>query len=910
MKFIHIIGLLFFIYPVIPLPTSASQLPERYINRVWTAKDGLPQNTISDITQDKNGYMWIATDDGLARFDGIRFRVFNKYNTDALKSNSITCLLLGRDGGLWIGTFGGGLTLYRNNTFKNFDSQSGLESDFIWAIAEDRAGNLWVGTNGSGLRRRQRDRFGAFTAEQGLSNNIIRTICQDHQGDLWVGSESGLFRLENGKIERYTTSDGLSDTTITAVCEDSRHNLWVGTIDGLNRYRYSGGGFFTYTSQNGLASNLVMSIMEDREQNIWVATEGGLSRYRADDDRFETFSGQLSLSDHILTDLFEDREGNLWIGTASKGLNMLHRGRFTVYDSESGLSSNFVRSVFQDSRGALWIGTYGGGLNLIRDGKVSVLTKQQGLPSNFVNTICSRGQGGLWVGTQRGFARCRDDTIDHVYYPDAREDRAVLCLYEDREGDLWIGTQGHGLYRYDRVEERFYGYTIKEGLSNNFVISITQDPQGALWVGTVHGLNRIRDNTVTVYTQIHGLTNDTIYDIYCDPDGVIWIGTNGGGLNCLKDGKFTAFGEEHGLFHNVIYRILEDQKGYLWMTSNRGIFSVAKGELHQVAAGKKDTFICSYFQESDGIKSAVCSGGVQPAGWKGIDGALYFPTNKGVAAINPETIELNQVKPTVVIEKMWVNGTPQPLEKDLKLPADVDSLKFQFTALSFTIPEKVAFSYRLFGFDQEWRDTHSRESIVYTDLRPGKYRFKLVACNNDGIWNYKGASHSFRIKQKFYQTFGFIVASAIFLFSLLLFLLHRRRRLVQERGKGKKYQASPLTPYQSRLYLQQLLTYMREEQPYTDPELSLAGLATQLSIPPKQLSQIINEELEQNFKNFLNQYRVEEAQKKLLDPKEKDFVILKIAYEVGFNSKSVFNAAFKNFTGMSPSEYRKKFSDL
>lgn len=910
MKFIYTVIIFLFFHPAIIINSSAGPQSDRYINRVWTTKDGLPQHTINAIVQDHNGYVWIGTEDGLARFDGIQFKIFNKYNTDGLKHNSITCLTMNRHGDLWIGTFGGGLTLYQNGAFRNFNSENGLINNFIWTVVEDREGNLWIGTNGSGLLNCPEGKLTASRVELGLTNNIIRTICQDHRGALWVGSENGLSRMKNGKIENYTTRDGLTDTTITAIYEDSKQTLWIGTIDGLNRYRYDEDGFFTYTTKNGLASNLIMSILEDRNSSIWVATEGGPCRLRPGGDRFETFQNNLGLSDHILTELFEDREGNLWVGTAGKGVNMLHQGRFTVYDTGSGLSSNSVRAVFQDDSGTLWVGTYGGGLNVVKDGIIRKISKEQGLPSNFVNSVYGRRDGGVWIGTQRGFARYRNAGIDHVYYPDAREDLAVLCLYEDRTGDLWIGTQGHGLYRYSYVDEAFHSYTIKEGLSNQFVIAISQDRQGSIWVGTNHGLNRLQNDNFTVFTRIHGLSSNTIYDIYCDAEGTVWLGTNGGGLNCYKNGKFIYFTENQGLFNNVIYRILEDHKDYLWMTSNRGIFSVSKRDLDQVAAGDEDVLNCSYFQESDGIKSSVCSGGVQPAGWKGNDGTLYFPTNKGIAAINPEKIEFNRIKPTVLIEKVIVNGVSVPLEQDMKFSSDVNTIKFQFTALSFTVPEKVRFSYRLFGHENEWRESHSRESIVYSDLTSGRYQFRLIACNNDGIWNYKGAALPFRIKAKFYRSLDFFMITAAVLFSLLLFLLHKKRVSRPERARQKKYQASTLKPYQSRLYLQRLLTHMRQEKPYTDPELTLAKLANQLSMPPKQLSQIINEELDQNFKNFLNQYRVEEAQKKLLDPKEKDFVVLKIAYEVGFNSKSVFNAAFKSFTGMSPSEYRKKFSEL
>ena len=346
------------------------------------------------------------------------------------------------------------------------------------------------------------------------------------------------------------------------------------------------------------------------------------------------------------------------------------------------------------------------------------------------------------------------------------------------------------------------------------------------------------------------------------------------------------------------------------MSSNNGIFYIPKQDLLAYDAQNPRPVTCNYFQQRDGIKSAVCTGGGQPAGFKGPAGILYFPTINGVASIYPEGIELNQVRPNVLLEKMLVDGVPVDVSDNMTFPAGTGRIEFHYTAPSLVVPEKVRFSYRLFGHDKTWHETAERRSIRYDGLEYGDFRFKVIACNNDRVWNYKGSSVEFTILPYLYQNFWFKMLLLCVFFLAILLVFYKKRQLKFEPPQKEKYKDSPLTPRKSQVYLQRVMDFMAQEKPYRDPNITLAKLAARLSIPTKQMSQIINEEREQNFKNFLNQYRVEEACKKLLDPKEKDFVLLKIAYEVGFNSKSVFNAAFKKFTGMSPSEYRKKFSDF
>jgi ligand-binding sensor domain-containing protein/AraC-like DNA-binding protein len=909
----HLKGILLALLVILsihPFFAATPKVPE-YFNRTWSYKDGLPQNTIYDINQDHHGFLWVGTANGLVRFDGANFKTYNKYITDEIKNNAITSIHFSGRGALWIGTFGGGITVFngKTHTFRNYSAKDGLLSDFIWTIAEDKHHTIWAGTNGGGLAYFRGGRFHHYTTDSGLSDNIVYSVLPAKDDTLWIGTANGLDILKNGKIERDVTDGDLTDRTITTLLMDKDNTLWIGTLNGLNRYK--DGTISKYNKEDGLADNLVRSILRDKNGLLWIATEGGLNLFR--DGKLETAGDTIRLSDQSLMKLFEDREGNLWIGTSGNGLNKLHQSHFSVLDEERGLSSNSIKSIYKEKDGTIWIATNGGGLNRFDKDGIEIFREEHGLPSDFVYSVYSHGDSGVWIGTRQGLARIDNGTIKkiEVPLPDYRPYRrqpTVNCLYQDFNKHLWIGTQGQGLYVYDG--RTFRNFSTVNVLRDNFITVVTQDQAGTYWIGTNGGLHSYGAGKFTSYTTGHGLSSNLIRDVHCDRSGAVWIATDGGGLNLLKRGRIRIFKTDQGLFNNVIYRILEDHKGHLWMSSNNGIFYVPKQDLLAYDPQHPKPVSCNYFQQRDGVKSAVCTGGVQPAGFKGPAGILYFPTNNGVASIYPEDLELNQVRPNVLLEKLLVDGVPVDVEDNLTFPAGTQTIQFHYTAPSLVVPEQVKFSYRLFGHDNTWHETGERESIRYDRLKHGDFRFKVIACNNDRVWNYKGDSIEFTIRPYLYQNFWFKALLLCLFFLGILSLLYKNRQYKLDPPPKGKYKDSPLTPRKSQVYLQKVMDYMEKEKPYRDPNITLAKLAARLSIPTKQMSQIINEEREQNFKNFLNQYRVEEACKKLLDPKEKDFVLLKIAHEVGFNSKSVFNAAFKKFTGMSPSEYRKKFSDF
>lgn len=750
---------------------------------VWTTDHGLPQNSVNAIVQTGDGYLWLGTQEGLVRFDGIRFSVFDKQNTPEIKGNWISCLFEDREGNLWIGTRGEGLNRFKDGKFSTYTTNEGLSNNTVYALYEDRDENLWIGTSG-GLNRLKEGDFTVYTTAEGLSNNSVLSLFEGKDGSLWIGTSGGLNRFKNEKFTAYTTAEGLSNNRVRALYEDHDGSLWIGTTGGgLNRL--TDGTFTTYGANEGLSKDIVNCLYEDRDGNLWIGTDGGgLNRLK--NGTITAFTTTESLSNNVVFSLYEDRERNLWVGTNGWGLNRLKDGKFTAYTTEEGLSANVVFPILQDHNADLWIGTWGG-LNRLKDGSITAYTTKP------VVSLYEDHEKGLWIGTGEGMSRFKDGKFTAYTTNEGLSNNIVFSFYEDHERNLWIGTGGGGLNRLS--DGKFTSYTTKDGLTNNAVHYLYGDNDGSLWIGTRGGLNHFKDGKFTTYTTTEGLSDNIVYCIYRDRDENLWIGTEKGGLNRFKNGKFTAYTTKDGLFNDLVTQILEDSKGNLWMSCNKGIFRVSKKELDDYDQGKTKSIHSVAYGKLDGMKSQECNGSVQPAGWKTSDGKLWFPTARGAVVIDPENIRINKVPPPVVIEQVVVDqdmiNTRDKLEP-ITIPPGMENLEIHYTGLSFRTPERVKFQYKLEGFDNNWIAADTRRVAYYTNIPHGEYTFRLKASNDDGIWNEKGTSFSFYLKPYFYQTYWFYGLCALAVVAVVLGghrirvrQLHNRQlelaNLVQER---------------------------------------------------------------------------------------------------------------------------------
>jgi two-component system sensor histidine kinase/response regulator len=742
---------------------------EEYVHEVWRVEDGLPHQSVRCLLQSTDGYIWVGTVEGLARFDGVRFTIFNKSNTVEIKNNNITALYEDSRGDIWIGT-SGGLNRLKDGKFSSYTTRDGLSHDEVLSICGDKNNNTWIGTAG-GLNCLKDGIFTIYTIKDGLLSNRVSALDMDRKGNLWIGTSIGLNRLQDGKITGYTAKDGLYGSVITYIYADPAGNLWIATMEGLNRLR--DGKFSVYPAQDGLSNNYVSAIYEDRSGSLWIAAHRGLNRLR--NGIFTTFSEKNSpLNNMAFSSFIEDKEGSFWLGSLD-GLSRLKDRAFTIINTKDGLSGDIIYSVMEDRGGSYWICTGASGLNRWKDGEVTIYTTKDGLSSNNLSIAFEDREGALWIGTLGGGVSRFKDGIFKVYTTaNGLSHNTVLAIMEDREGSLWFGTYGGGL---DRLKNgKFEVFNIKSGLSNNIVRTIYEDSKGTLWIGTSGGgLNRFKDGTFTAYTMKEGLSSNRIRPIYEDKDGVLWIGTYGGGLIRLKDGKFTNYTTEVGLFNDIVHQILEDDGGNLWMSCNNGIFRVKKNDLNDFAEARINSVKCVSYGTFDGMKSSECNGISQPPGFKNCDGKLWFPTMNGVAVIDPSSIKMNPLPPPVKIEEFLVNDKALDLNNwDHRLSPGKKKLEFYYTALSFLVPQRVKLKYRLEGFEKKWNVTGMSRTAKYSNPSPGYYTFKVIACNNDGIWNNEGASIRFYLQPFFYQTWWFKLLGGLLVF-LIIFGVYRIR---------------------------------------------------------------------------------------------------------------------------------------
>jgi PAS domain S-box-containing protein len=758
-----------------------SQAVTQYSLRVLQNSDGLPQNAITAIAQTKDGYLWFGTQEGLARFDGVRFTVFDKRNTPAFASNhQITGLLVSRDGALWISR-NDGISRYHDGRFTTFASPEGLSRGFMWSLAEGADGSIWMASYSVGLVRFHGGKFTALTTKEGLVASSVWSTYVSRDGTLWAGTNGGgLSRFANGRFSSFTTKNGLAHDIVFAISEDRSGAIWIGTNDGLNRYQ--DGKITTFTTADGLSNNSIRALREDRNGNLWIGTEGGgLNRYSR--GVFTSLGVSQGLSNASVISLLEDREGSLWAGTYGGGVNQLLSGKVSTITRTEGVIGELVWSVREARDGALLVGT-NDGFTRWKDGRATNLTTREGLSSNVVRAILEDSNGALWLGTGDGLNRYANGRVTVYRTADGLSHDIIRTLFEDREGNVWIGTRGGGATRYrDGV------FTVMDGKSGfaDVVETISQDADGSLWFSTVGGVQVLQNGKLRHYGTRDGLSNESVRVTHHDRDGAHWIGTYGGGLNRLKNGRITAITSRDGLFDDLVYSILEDDRGYLWMSCNRGIFRVRKAELNDFADGKIKRIHSTSFGVADGMKDAECNGG-SPAGWKGRDGRLFFPTGRGVVIIDPKHLPTNSIAPNVLNEAVLVDGRVVAVPAaGLLLKPRRRSLEIRYSAPSFIAAKKVTFRYRLEGFSDDWIDAGDRRTAFYTNLSPGDYAFEVMARNNDGIWS-RPRRLPIHIEAAFYETAWFYAACvALALLAvgagvrMRLRILERRERELRQR---------------------------------------------------------------------------------------------------------------------------------
>lgn len=805
----------------------------------------LANDWIWSLLVDRDGVLWVGTDaGGLNRFDPAR-KMFSHFqhkpgDVDSLSHDRVRVIYQDREGAYWIGTDGGGLNRFDAKTGKFVryqhdpnDSKS-LPNDSVLTLLEDRSGNFWVGTNGGGLAKMDR-RTGQFDSYRydskvmtSLSDDHVRALYEDRDGDLWIGTyEAGLNRLHPGSTEfqRYQYQEGrahsLSSNRIRSIFQDREGTLWIATDNGLNQWLPATEDFTRYlhdpSDPSTLSDNRLTTLFQDRGGVLWIGSYNGVNKWNYVSDAFtyyQKYGSELTLSSDIVTTVLESDSEELWVGTYGGGLDRLHRktGEVKHYQNDprndNSLSDNRVMSVVTGPDQGIWVGTRNGGLNRL-DPKTEQFThfrhdpnKPDSLSANGVTSILAEANGVIWVGTYGGGLNL--GTLNSSDADSSKMPKDAIGGGLNR-GDLKTGQ--FKVFRHDPKDPK--------SISSDRVLAIYRDRSGALWIGTEDGgLNRFDEATQTFIRYQHddhdpiSLGSNSAWDILETRDGSLWVATGGGGLNYWpakyrKEGRpaFKAYRKSDGLLSDTVQGLIEDEGGYLWLSSNRGLqrFDPATGEVRQ-------------YDRTTGLKGNEFN---TSARYKNRSGRLYFGGTTGLVAFHPNRIRTNQHKPDIVVNAntrlgpldLMQSGLPQGVSEagnsagakgGIELNYRDDLITFEFTGLDFTSPEKNQYRYKLEGFDQDWTGPVSFKRTTYTNLPDGDYTFRIMASNNDGVWNEQGRAITVTVIPPPWKTgwafslYGLIAASA-----LLAFIRAQRLKLRKE--------------VEQRLYLEKLVQLRTQE---------------------------------------------------------------------------------------------------
>jgi ligand-binding sensor domain-containing protein/uncharacterized membrane protein YphA (DoxX/SURF4 family) len=731
-----------------------SQTIEQYSHSSWTRLGDVPSTPVNAFEQTPDGYLWLGTEEtGLVRFDGRRFVRWDT-KSGRLPAESIQSLHGGRDGSLWIGTRRG-IARLKNSELSVFTTQDGLDAGAVTTIKEGRAGDILIATYGyqtGGLFHLEGRRFSAaFPSADAMGG--VSDLWRDRDGQLWIAAAKGLFRW-NPQSE---TTQQTAPTQITSLARGTDGSLWLATPTGLFKYA---DGVSELQKLLPRGTNVKPHrVLVDHDGGIWLGTLGqGLFHIR--DGRIDRMTRANGLSSDLILGLYEDREGNIWIGTRG-GVDRFSEYKIGRLSTPDGLPADNVVSV-QTRGGQLCAGIATAGVYCVDDGRTRLL------PNSSILATLQRHDGSLVASTIGGVFQLGPDDVHTI-----ADLKGVYSLAEDKDGSLWFGDIYQGLFR-------LHGGKLSRVPSNQFsettISGLLADRQERVWIALNPGGLAVYENgSFHKFTHEHGLPDDHMSSVFEDHAGAIWVASNSG-LSLYDKGRFSTLTTRNGLPCDSIEDVVEDDLGYLWLRTTCGLVRAERAHLINAVASAGTRIDYEVFGPSDGFQPATLHRGTTPRVTKTSDGRLWFVATDGLAVVNPRRIARNTLPPPVHIEQIAVNGKGIDPARTASLPPTLVRMQLDYTALSFTDPDRVFFKYKLDGFDRDWIDAGTQRQALYTNLRPGAYQFHVIACNNDGVWNQTGATFSFVVESAFLQTRSFAWLCALaglgFLIGLYYLRLH------------------------------------------------------------------------------------------------------------------------------------------
>ena len=749
----------------------------QYGHNAWTVRDGFSVGTIFAMAQTPDGYLWFGSEFGLFRFDGIRSVPWQPPAGQHLP-NAPYSLLVTRDGTLWIGTFAG-LVSWSGGKLARYPE---LDKQFVTSLLEDREGTVWAGTLGGSpgtpTGRLCAIRSGNAQCElnNGAFGSFVWSLGEDTSGALWAGAESGLWRWKPGPPRQYATAEMRIDDLVKA--EDGR--LLIG-MRGAGLRQLATDNVEPYPIHSAIHPDALMpdrdvdsnKLLRDRDGGLWIGThERGLIHvYHGRTDVFRKSDG---LTGDIIAGVFEDREGNIWVST-SGGLDRFRELPVTNISARQGLSSDHTDSILAATDGSVWIATYDG-LTRWKNGQLTIFRKSSGLPDDVAQSLYEDDRGRVWVFTNHGLAYYKGGRFVAVNGVTSKE---VYSITGDKAGNLWLsGNQGLSHLWAGRVVEHFPWSVLGRSQQAKVIVA----DQGGVWLSFWNdgGVLYFKDGKVRAsYTAADGLGKGAVPGLRLDRDGAVWAGTEEGGLSRIKDGRIATLTTKNGLPCGTIHVTIEADDRSLWLYTACGLVRIARTELDAWTADPKRMLETTVWGVADGVKlHAVAPSSFGPPVAKSTDGKLWFVPGEGVQVVDPRHLAVNKLRPPVHIEQVRADGKPYQIKQGLRLPASVRDVWIDYTALSLAAPEKVRFKYMLEGQDPGWKEVINDRQVQYSNLPPRTYRFRVIACNNSGLWNETGDALEFSIDPAFYQRNGFrALCAAAFLALLWMAYQFRLRQL-------------------------------------------------------------------------------------------------------------------------------------
>lgn len=736
------------------------------MHQSWSVDEGLPHSTVRAIAQTADGYLWFATHEGAVRFDGVSFSVFNQESAPALVGSGIASLLKAADGSLILGLRDRGLVrLVGGKKFDTLDPTGILPAGSVSLLAEDAKGAIWAGVDNAGIARIGRDPTDdsrLFTTDDGLPANNVNAVRILQNGALWVGTPRGLAVFRDGKFVPNPTGIWLDTASIAAIVEDREKRLWIAT-NGQGVAVREGQTWRRVGRSEGLASAALTRMMVDRNGGVWIGSLEGI--YRLSGNRIERFGTPDGFTNNNVRDIFEDAEGGVWIGT-DRGVNRFRDATITTWGVRKGISEEFTRAVMEDQRGRLWVGT-SDGLFSIAGETTGRYGRSQGLLNGAVLSLAQDTSGTIWIGTNGGgIHRLNGEKIEVLSKKLGISDVPVRAILAARDGALWLGTSA-GLVQSSWKSSVNSNGTARvwlraDGLPSEQISALHEDAAGRLWIGTRNGLGMLAADGNSIDGRTLGITA-TVLAINADTEGRLWISTTRGLEMVTANNSAGGFSVRRllpveGVPAQAYFSVLDDHGGFLWTCGNRGIARFGKGEIADLIAGKRKSIEPTYFGRADGMATAQCNGASQPAAWRTRDGRLMFATARGVAIVEPGRETTRDLgAPPVNIKDVLIDSERVMFEtgRRIDIPAGKHRVEISYVGLSLADPEKVRYRYRLVGFDPDWVEAGRESKAIFTNIRPGNYRFQVAASRVGGPWSAVGAELELEQEAHFYESLWF-----------------------------------------------------------------------------------------------------------------------------------------------------------